>query len=74
MKFKLYKDVIPEYSAKQQVLYNRGIPVKEQEAWLNAGWESINDWRLLDEEKMRKAVELVDKMMKHDGKIAVVVD
>ena len=30
MKYKLYKDTIPEYSALQQILYNRGIPIEEQ--------------------------------------------
>lgn len=44
MNYKLYKETIPELSALQQVLYNRGIPVEGQEKWYNAGWESINNW------------------------------
>lgn len=31
MKYKLYKEVIPQYTATQQVLYNRGIDLDEQE-------------------------------------------
>lgn len=32
MKYKLYKEVIPQYTATQQVLYNRGIEINKQEA------------------------------------------
>lgn len=43
MRYKLYKETNPGYTALQQILYNRGIPVQEQEKWLNAGWENIHD-------------------------------
>lgn len=44
MNYKLYKETIPELSALQQVLYNRGIPVEEQKEWCNAGWKNISNW------------------------------
>lgn len=47
MNYKLYKEVNEDYTALQQVLYNRGIPIDKQEDWLSAGWESINDWKSL---------------------------
>lgn len=59
IRYKLYKEVNPHLSAKQQVLYNRGIPVETQEHWLNADWGDINDWRLLGEKKMRRAAQLI---------------
>lgn len=59
IRYKLYKEINPHLSARQQVLYNRGIPVEEQEHWLDADWDDINDWRLLGEEKMRKAAAII---------------
>lgn len=72
MKYKLYKDVIPEYSARQQILYNRGIPIQEQERWLNAGWDEINDWRLFS--KMEEAVNRVYTAIQKDEEVQIVVD
>lgn len=72
MKYKLYKDTVPEYSALQQILYNRGIPIEKQKEWLNAGWNEINDWRLFD--FMESAVNRVYDAVKNDEKVQVVVD
>ena len=55
LKYTLYKDVIPEYSAKEQILYNRGIPKEKQEKWLNAYWDSIWDWTDLGIDLMENA-------------------
>ena len=74
VKFKLYKETIPEYSALQQILYNRDIPLEQQQDWLNASWESINDWRLLNEDKMRKMVSVIQSAIENDLHIVVVVD
>ena len=59
MKYKLYKDTIPEYSALQQILYNRGIPIEKQKEWLNAGWKQIYDWTELSPQKMEDACNLL---------------
>lgn len=72
MKYKLYKDVISEYSARQQILYNRGIPIQEQEKWLNAGWDEINDWRLFD--RMEDAVNRVYAAIHNNEQVQIVVD
>lgn len=62
IKYRLYKETIPEYSALQQLLHNRGVALEDQQRWLFAGKESYNDWRLLDNmelavEKVHNAVE-----------------
>ena len=72
MKYKLYKDTVPEYSALQQILYNRGIPIEKQKEWLNAGWNEINDWRLFD--FMESAVNRVYDAVENDEKVQVVLD
>lgn len=72
MNYKLYKDTIPEYSALQQILYNRGIPIEKQKEWLNAGWSEINDWRLFD--LMESAVNRVYDAVQNEENVQVVVD
>lgn len=74
MKFKLYKDTIPEYSALNQILYNRGIELEDQRIWLNADWPQINDWRLLDENKMLQGIKLIQETMRNNQDIMIVVD
>lgn len=74
MKFKLYKEVIPEFSAKEQILYNRGMDLEKQKVWRDAGWECINDWRLLDETKMREMVDILAYDIKCNQDILIVVD
>ena len=72
MKYKLYKDTIPEYSALQQILYNREIPIEKQKEWLSAGWDEINDWRLFD--LMESAVNRVYDAVQNEENVQVVVD
>ena len=72
LNYKLYKDTVPEYSALQQILYNRGIPLEQQKEWLNASWDEINDWRLFD--LMESAVNRVYRAVKNDEKVQIVVD
>ena len=74
MKFKLYKEIEPAFSAMEQVLYNRGMDLDKQIIWLNAGWECINDWRLLDENKMREMVDILAYDIKCNQDILIVVD
>lgn len=72
LNYKLYKNTIPKYSALQQILHNRGIPLEQQEKWLNASWDEINDWRLFD--LMESAVTRVYKAIKNDEQVQIVVD
>lgn len=74
IKYQLYKETNDDLNALQQVLYNRGIPVDEQEKWLYAGWDNISDWRLLDEDKMKQACTMVKDCIDNDKKIQIVID
>lgn len=72
MKYSLYKEVIPEYSALEQVLYNRGIPREKQEEWYNA--ETLYDWTCLGIDLMEQAcVELINTI-DSNGNVCVIVD
>lgn len=73
MKYKLYKeDKYP--TALEQILYNRGIDPRDQEKWLNAGWEQINDWNKFGTAKMAQAVNAVKGAVEQDKNIVVIVD
>lgn len=74
IKYQLYKETDDDLNALQQILYNRGIPVDKQEKWLNAGWDNINDWRLLNEDKMKQACTMVKDCIDNDKKIQILVD
>ena len=75
IRYKLYDDARPELTPLQQVLSNRGIPVECQQEWLSAGWESINDWGLLDDDfKLSRGVNMVKGCVERRDNICVVVD
>lgn len=70
--YKLYKPVNKGLTALQQILYNRGIPVEDQQEWLDAGWDDINHWSLLD--NMREAVGKVRSAIEKNQTICVLMD
>lgn len=74
IRYTLYNEPDESLSSISQVLLNRGIPLDKQDAWLSAGWESINDWRLLGERKMRQAVNTVAACVNNNDSICVLVD
>lgn len=74
LNYKLYRDTIPEYSALQQILYNRGIPLERQEEWLNAGWDDIFPWQMLEEEKMTKAVYMLQECIEKNLDVQIIID
>ena len=74
MNYKLYKDTNPKYSALQQVLYNRGIPIEEQEEWLHASREDIYDYNLIDEDKILQATQLLKGAIDNNEDVVTVVD
>ena len=74
MRYKLYKEVIPKYSALQQILYNRGIPEVEQDKWLNAGWDQIYDWTDLAAEKMEKACQVLYNCINENLDVQILID
>lgn len=72
MKYSLYKEVIPEYSALEQVLYNRGIPREKQEEWYNA--ETLYDWTYLGIDLMEEACAELMNTIDSNGNVCVIVD
>lgn len=72
MKYSLYKEVIPEYSALEQVLYNRGIPREKQEEWYNA--ETLYDWTCLGIDLMEQACAKLMNTIDSNGNVCVIVD
>ena len=74
MKYKLYKDTISEYSALQQILYNRGIPIEKQKEWLNAGWGQIYDWTDLAADKMKKACQVLYNCINENLDVQILID
>lgn len=74
MKYKLYKNTIPEYSALQQILYNRGVSIEKQKEWLNAGWENIYDWLELAPQKMEDACRLLYEHIQKNNDVQILVD
>lgn len=53
---------------------NRGIPVDEQEAWLHAGWESINDWSAFGRGLMERAARMVHECIFNGQDMDIIVD
>lgn len=74
IKYKLYKEEIPTLNPLEQILYNRDIPTEKQKHWLLAGKEDINDWRLLDENKVTTACNTLWKCINNNEKVQIVVD
>lgn len=74
IKYKLYNKTIPYMNAIQQILYNRGITADKQETWLNAGYEYILPWTMLDYDKIKRAVFMLSNAIQKNKKIALIVD
>lgn len=71
---RLWSDVDELLSPRQQVLANRGIPLNQQDEWLQADEHNFHNWRLIDENKIINACKLLHQCVEDDGKIQVVVD
>lgn len=54
MKYKLIKPVNPNYSTLEQILTNREIPLEEISHYTNTTDEDINDYLLLNENKLHE--------------------
>lgn len=55
MNIQLIQEPNSLYSGLEQVLINRGIPRSEIDHWLNTTDKDINDFRLLGEDKLKRA-------------------
>lgn len=71
--YKLYKPTLDSLTPRQQILYNRDIPVEEQNDWLNAYWNDVNDFHLLKNIK-DAAVMIINHCMWTNSKITILQD
>lgn len=74
MKYKLLKEVNPNYTAQEQVLTNRGIPLNEIHHYLNTTDNDINDYKLFGEERLKTAATALIKCISEDKEALIVVD
>lgn len=74
MKYELIQEPNSINSALEQVLINRGIPRQEIQHWLNTTDDDINDFRLLGEDKLKRAAQALIRAVSQDQKILVIVD
>ena len=74
MKYKLVKEVNPNYTAQEQVLTNRGIPLNEIHHYLNTTDKDINDYKLFGEERLKHAAAALVACISQDKEALIVVD
>ena len=74
MKYKLIKEINPGYTAQEQVLTNRGIPLNEIHHYLNTTDNDINDYRLFGEHRLKAAAAALIKTVSEDKEALIVVD
>lgn len=74
MNIRLIQEPNPINSALEQVLINRGIPRTEINHWLNTTDDDINDFKLLGEDKLKKAAQALLRAISQNQKILVIVD
>ena len=75
MKYKLINPPNSKYSAKEQVLINRGIAEKDLVHYMNLTNDDINDPFIFGEDEVRGATHLLmETLEKENHKICVIVD
>lgn len=74
IKYQLYKETDDNLNALQQILYNRGIPVEQQETWLNAGWGDIISYKEMCDPALDKIVKIIHRCVENNLYILVNVD
>lgn len=75
MKYKLINPPNPRYSAKQQVLINRGIAEQDLVHYMNLTNDDINDPFIFGENEVRKAADLLIRTLETENStICVIVD
>lgn len=73
MNYKTYKDTHSDYTALQQILYNRGIEIGDQERWLTAGWEDVHGpWCL--GKNLKDGVEMLYQAYTQNKNMAILCD
>lgn len=74
MNYKLINQPDSINSASEQVLINRGISRLEIGHWLNTTDADINDFKLLGEDKLKRALKRLVRAIANDEKVLVIVD
>lgn len=74
MKYKLIKEINPNYTAQEQVLTNRGIPFNEIRHYLNTTDNDINDYKFFGEDKLKAAAAALVRCIFEDKEALIVVD
>ena len=72
MKFELINPINPDWSAVEQILYNRGI--QDIEHYLNTTEEDVNNPEAFGEEALRTAAALIIQTVQANKETAVIVD
>ena len=74
MKYKLIKEINPQYNAIQQILTNRGIDFNEIHHYLNTTDNDINDAEMLGLEQLKHATAALIKTIQNEEDAVVIVD
>ena len=74
MKYKLINPPNNKYSAKQQILINRGISIKDLQHYLNLSWDDVNDPEIFGEDLMDAGAHMLMKTLVNKGQVVVIVD
>ena len=74
MKYKLLKQINPNYSVLEQILTNRNIPINEVYHYLNSTDSDINEPELLGKDLLVKAATALIKHIKNNEKMLIIVD
>lgn len=74
MKYKLINEMNKNYTAIEQILFNRGIAEKDFFHYLNTTDADINAAEALGEEKLKAGATALIQTIKKNGKIFLVVD
>ena len=74
MHFKLIQETYPNYSALEQVLTNRGIPLNEIKGYLNTTSEDVNSCYLLGKNLLFDAATALAQCITLNQKALIIVD
>lgn len=74
MKYKLIKPIQHGYTALQQVLYNRGIELKDMKGYLNTTDSCISHFSLFGPDLLQDAASVLIRTISNNDKAVVIID
>lgn len=74
MRYKLIKEINPNYNAIQQVLTNRGIAFEDIHHYLNTTDADINNAEMFGEYRMKSAAAALIQAVNSNQNVMVIVD